>query len=814
MAVNKVVYNENGTQKTLIDLTGDTVTQETLAKGVTAHAANGEVIEGTMKTETVLYVEQSLTDAQKAQARTNIGAASTEEVSELSEEIVYLNTQTETNKNGITALQKELEDLISAKAEGNTLEEQIAWLNANGDPTKEYLLMDGNYYKAEYQTTEGEKVPNFTNILEGATISLNKRYNSSDTLKDATGYIAIDHIAVKSNDVIRINDVNVISSSAGSNRVKYYNSSKSAITTYTGNDARADQLLKLTKSNGVMSWVVGYYNTSLGNDSTNTLPSQASGIAYMRANLYISSATITEADIANLIMTKNQEITYTTLEGETIIVWVKSGNTSSSVDYGKRVSALETTTADHEVRIKSLELGNANSMTVFAPSPQLPADGTSNADFNASDMGCDDIYSYIDALVSKYPRFITKETLGKDASNTYDWNRYVCARRTYDAWQKVNYPPMYAWVNGSTTIYSVSVSPRIGDTLYTTTYIGTSKGTVTAVSNANQTRTVGGVVYTRNKAKDIEPTLVYTQTAYSPCYVGAYAGHKNGVYNSSQSKIGTISAYTSSNMTDSNGVSYIRHPLGDRNEYFETIPTIVLGANEHGGNVNGDPREPAIVTSRMIKDLCECVNANNPFLNMLKNDYMIVFCPIINPYGFTQSTYENANGINIDRNFDTTGWGNDTSSGSAQGTYGGSENETQYFMNTLVASKTKIALANHCLGSHLNTTTGESANAGMCHWMLGRNNSKYNNHLNSIGASMSANYNLSFTDYGQAPCESYAKTRSYIDSIGAEGGAVEMNAREGFVLAGEGNLHTARILEADYTLLLQFLHMLIECQAN
>ncbi len=45
MAVNKVVYN--GT--TLIDLTGDTVTEDTLLVGTTAHDASGKQITGTMK---------------------------------------------------------------------------------------------------------------------------------------------------------------------------------------------------------------------------------------------------------------------------------------------------------------------------------------------------------------------------------------------------------------------------------------------------------------------------------------------------------------------------------------------------------------------------------------------------------------------------------------------------------------------------------------------------------------------------------------------------------------------------------------------
>lgn len=54
MAVNKVVYGNN----TLIDLTSDTVTAETLAEGVTAHDASGAAILGTMRGgEDILYGE-------------------------------------------------------------------------------------------------------------------------------------------------------------------------------------------------------------------------------------------------------------------------------------------------------------------------------------------------------------------------------------------------------------------------------------------------------------------------------------------------------------------------------------------------------------------------------------------------------------------------------------------------------------------------------------------------------------------------------------------------------------------------------------
>lgn len=53
--ISKVIYNSN----TLIDLTADTVTADTLAQGVTAHDKAGNVITGTAATyviDNVLYI--------------------------------------------------------------------------------------------------------------------------------------------------------------------------------------------------------------------------------------------------------------------------------------------------------------------------------------------------------------------------------------------------------------------------------------------------------------------------------------------------------------------------------------------------------------------------------------------------------------------------------------------------------------------------------------------------------------------------------------------------------------------------------------
>ena len=502
-------------------------------------------------------------------------------------------------------------------------------------------------------------------------------------------------------------------------------------------------------------------------------------------------------------------------------VWKNTGLAFVPADYEDRIVELEAEVETLNERLKNTGLAQLAVSEVFAPSPQLPADGSETADFNGdwNHITAEQIYAYIDALLNKYSRFITKEVMGKDESGTHDWCRYICSRRAYDAWQKPNYPPMYAWVNGSTVIYSVSVSPRIGDTLYTTKYVGTAKGTVTAVSNANQSRTVGGVVYTRDKTKDVEPTLVYTETAYSPYFSSNYVGYKNGVYDGSKAKISTISTLANGTLTGANGVSYTRYPLGDRNSKFEEIPAIVIGGNEHG--TGGDPATPAMVSARMVKDLCECKNADNPFINLLKNEYMMVFCPVVNPWGLHKNnkSYTNANEVNLDRNFDTPGWHpqSEEKDGWFTGNYGGSENETQYFMNTLVASKCKLAMCNHSYGQGLDSTTGEAVSAGICSYMLGADKPKYTESLLKIAEVMAANYNLLFNKNSDtATPTTSAKTRSYIEWIGVDGVALEMNSRDGFITdpknEAKGKQFTARVMEAAYTQLLQVLYMMISKQ--
>ncbi len=683
------------------------------------------------------------------------------------------------------------------------------------DKTKVYVLPDGYIY-AWMTKTETSSGAGYTNVLEGTELHVNQRWSlSSAKYSESNGMVSTDMFPVTSGQKIRVNqDQSLLT--GGYARINYYNSTGA----YISSDGTPAQLgIALTTENGVTSWDVGYYNGALAN--------WHNSIAYMLVAFNVSYDTAitgkTTVEDFGFIMTIDEEIkettTTTTTEG-----WFSTGHAFVPAEYEDRIINLEEDVKTMKQKSSANTSNLLDSMGVFAPSPQLPADGSEGSDFNADRnvIDCDQIYNYIAPLLTKYPRYITKETMGKDASGTYDWNRYVCCRHYYSAWRPQNRTVMYAWVSGSTTVYATSVSPRIWDIVYTTPYVGTAYAKVTGVNNANQTRNINGLTFSRDKSKDVKPDLIFTESHYNPNLKFEYPNSIRRVYNSAGVSINHISdaGYSDSNgftydgdtLTDINGNVYVRYPLGDRDMNFKKFPVIVLGANEHG--TGGDPAIPAIITARMIKDLCETTTAQNPFLNLLKNDYMVVFCPIINPWGFSKShqDYRNSNGVNLDRNFDTPGWGLDPNTQTVHGAYGGSETETQYFMNTLVESGAIIALANHALGNGIDTTVGENSSAGLCHYMFGRNKSKWTDDLGKIAMTMSANYNLAFTDYGEAPPENWAKTRSYIDWMGAEGGAIEMQSREGFVSAGDGEPYTALVMEAAYTQMLQVLYMLVDKQ--
>lgn len=137
MGVNKVVYNGD----TLLDLTGDTVTVNTLAEGVTAHAANGEEIVGTLK-----VADEIVTTAGSGSAYT----ATVNGIKSLTAgvnfimipHVVSASTAPTLNVNGLgaKAIRQPLTTNTSATAPGAS----NTWLVAN-KPVR--VMFDGTYWK-------------------------------------------------------------------------------------------------------------------------------------------------------------------------------------------------------------------------------------------------------------------------------------------------------------------------------------------------------------------------------------------------------------------------------------------------------------------------------------------------------------------------------------------------------------------------------------------------------------------------------------------------------------------------------------------
>jgi len=111
-------------------------------------------------------------------------------------------------------------------------------------------------------------------------------------------------------------------------------------------------------------------------------------------------------------------------------------------------------------------------------------------------------------------------------------------------------------------------------------------------------------------------------------------------------------------------------------------PKIVLVANVHGYE-----KPSAYSLYYMVKAICEDWK-DNPILEYLRFNVEFVFIPLLNPYGFVNGDYTNANGVNIQVNFPTRWtYREDKPSKMHSGSEHSSEVETQYCMTMLNENK-------------------------------------------------------------------------------------------------------------------------------
>lgn len=84
---------------------------------------------------------------------------------------------------------------------------------------------------------------------------------------------------------------------------------------------------------------------------------------------------------------------------------------------------------------------------------------------------------------------------------------------------------------------------------------------------------------------------------------------------------------------------------------------------------------------------------NNPTLMYLRNWCRMIIIPLMNPYGFNNNVYTNANGVNLNRNWPTSEWSAGTSGTTNYGgSSAGSEVETQYAVSLFTTHSDSLIL--------------------------------------------------------------------------------------------------------------------------
>lgn len=301
-------------------------------------------------------------------------------------------------------------------------------------------LYEGNLYAYMRSPTPGGE-PLFTNALNDPSVTkkINTRWSDSGN-KESTnnGYYLIHDIPATAGQTVYVN-LPRSAFSAWYSRVQYHDVNKayvSATTTY------AEQKYKITTDeNGVSSFVVGYQNTTAGDDSTNALVANSANIRYIVLALCVSVVispdgaqgnVLTENDVADLIVSVGNPIAYSEPDPNN---WEwKAAMAFPNIDgLSNKVAALEATSVDHETRIYEVEQAIANGgiveenltdseklariknwnkvVTDKAPVTLIAAARMKPA-MTEADRTVAAIHNKYTALAEKYPSLITKTVLG------------------------------------------------------------------------------------------------------------------------------------------------------------------------------------------------------------------------------------------------------------------------------------------------------------------------------------------------------------------------------------------------------------------
>ena len=349
-----------------------------------------------------------------------------------------LEAETTAREQAIAILNEKLGQQTVLVAEGETQEEAEAWLAESGDTTKVYLMPDETFWQCKSTTEVVEGGIAYTNLLPTATDTdgsiyggdyngdgVNDGYKTTTRLSGSSGstessqedMCATGFIAATTGDSVRIKGHTPITGILS--YLITYDSSKTKLNN--------QQFYQTDPSEG-LDWctytgqtIVSYYTYA---DGVLTIPlteaNFGTGIAFFRFSGHIDE---------NTIVTVNEEIVEGGGTTTTIVEkWVTTGHGLVATNYDEVIANLTNITNTHTEEIQELreivESGQTNTgvdaLTLIrnwdapiydANIPVFLLETEKTAMTDAMNTP-DSIYAMYDALMEKYPEYITKTDLG------------------------------------------------------------------------------------------------------------------------------------------------------------------------------------------------------------------------------------------------------------------------------------------------------------------------------------------------------------------------------------------------------------------
>ena len=224
--------------------------------------------------------------------------------------------------------------------------------------------------------------------------------------------------------------------------------------------------------------------------------------------------------------------------------------------------------------------------------------------------------------------------------------------------------------------------------------------------------------------------------------------------------------------------------------------------NQHGGSANGDPVMGAYIATQFINDICGSGHRHNDRLRWIRNNVEIYIIPAANPWGIDNKRRVNYNGVNLNRNWPTSGWADEpagTGTDDYKGASAADQPELQHYLQYISDVQPDIIIDNHTLGG---TDGSTDANSGIMYIGFNKDaiedSDAYSAYVSELRSVMQKEYGITPTAYGHTTattpdCRVWCSENDYY------GGLIEMQWRD--PLESEVGF-TPSIIEASYMLCL------------